>query len=94
MRVFTWIAWFYLALCVIALVLMAAGSPIFAGDDADPLSSIFALILAYPWVLVLELLTEPPYALNVLVMILSMGLNFLILSWLGRRGRRPIAPTE
>ena len=94
MRVFTWIAWIYAALCLLALVLMAAGSPMFAGDAADPLSSIFAYLLALPWILVLDLLGDTSFAINVAVMVLSMGLNFLILSWLGRRGRKPLAPRE
>ena len=92
MRVFTWIAWIYAALCLLALVLMAAGSPMFAGDAADPLSSVFAYLLALPWILVLDLLGDTSFAINLAVMVFSMGMNFLILSWLGRRGKTPRAP--
>ena len=94
MRIFTWIAWIYAVLCLAALALMAAGSPMFAGDAADPLSSVFAYLLALPWILVLDLLGETSFAINVAVMVFSMGLNFLILSWLGRRGREPVPPLE
>ena len=94
MRVFTWIAWIYAALCILALILLAAGSPMFAGDDADPLSSVFAYLLALPWIRVLDLLGDTSFAINVAVLILSMGLTFLILSWLGRRGRQPVAPRK
>ena len=94
MRVFKWIAWIYAALCILALVLMAAGSPMFAGDDADPLSSVFAYLLSLPWILMLQLFGDMSFAINVAVMVLSMGLNFLILSWLGRRGKQPAPPLE
>ena len=42
----------------------------------------------------LDLLGDMSFAINVAAMVLSMGLNFLILSWLGRRGRKPLAPRE
>jgi len=80
-----YVATAYLLLCLLALGVLVAGLPAFAGSDADPLAGVFAFLLALPWVLVLDLVDEAPLAVTVLATIAGMAINYAILRWLGSR---------
>lgn len=80
----------YLALCVVALAIFAAGSPALAGANADPLSAVFAYLLSLPWVLALDLVGEVPMAVSLAFMLAGMAINFLILRALVRRRDKTI----
>lgn len=76
----------YLTLCAAALFVFALGTPWWAGEDADPLSAVFAYVLALPWIRLLDLVEgETPVALAVAAMIAGMALNWWLLRLLVRR---------
>ncbi len=77
----------YLVLSVLALGVFIAGLPVVAGDDADPIAAVYALLLALPLILVLEILGEVPTAAMVALILLAMGANYMALRLLGRRWR-------
>lgn len=77
----------YLVIAAIAIALFVMGLPAFAGSDADPLSGIFALIVAMPWVLVLGLFGDPPMAVTIVITLVGIALNYVILRRLTRRWR-------
>lgn len=78
----------YLVIAVIALGLFVAGLPAIAGADADPLAGVFALLVALPWILVLNLFGAVPIAATMIVTLAAIALNYVILRWLVRKSRQ------
>lgn len=89
MKALRWIPSIYLAFCAGALVVFALGTPWLAGEDADPVSAVFAYLLALPWVRLLDLVkSETPFALAVTGLLAGMAINWWVLRWLVRRFTR------
>lgn len=79
------IAVLYILASVIALMLIPASLNGWFGMEPDPLSAIFAYVLALPWVLLLNLLPAMSTGMAAAVAGLAMALNALILLGLARR---------
>lgn len=78
----------YTLLCLVALLVIPASAYEWWGFVADPLSGVFAIMLAMPWALGLWALRETPTWLSVVLLALCMALNLLILIAIGRWFRR------
>lgn len=75
----------YAGLCLLAFGALAASTPLFAGEDADPLGGIFVFLLALPWILTADLFGEVSLWVTILLSIGSMALNFVILRAVAKR---------
>lgn len=87
------VIWLYVALCLGSLVIIPLNAAGMAGEP-DPLTGIFAVLLAAPWIwLTGPITSESSSAWNMFVAGACMGLNATILwqlcRWIGRRTTRP-----
>ena len=78
----------YALLCLVALLMIPASAYSWWGFEPDPLSGVFAIILAMPWAMGLWALDSTPTWLAVALLALCMGANLAIIISLGRWLRR------
>lgn len=78
----------YALLCLVALLMIPASAYSWWGFGPDPLSGVFAIILAMPWAMGLWALDGAPIWLSILLLALCMGANLTIIISLGRWLRR------
>lgn len=75
----------YAALCVVALWFIPASVRGWMGVEADPLSAVFAMLLALPWTFLLRLVPDigpwPAAALLALGMAANVWLLWRLLRW-------------
>lgn len=81
----------YVFFCIAALALFALGSPMIAGEDADPLSGVFVFLVALPWILALDLFGELPITATIAAALLCMAINYFVLRWLTRRFHKSVS---
>ncbi|WP_260482569.1 SCO4225 family membrane protein [Sphingomicrobium flavum] len=81
------IAIVYLLVGIGALLLIPASAHGWLGIEADPLSGIFALLLALPWSLVLMLVDSAETLVALTVCAIGIGINFWLLIKLAARRR-------
>jgi|MedtruStandDraft_1076414.scaffolds.fasta_scaffold37700_1 hypothetical protein len=79
----------YVLLSLVALLMIPASAYSWWGFEPDPLSGVFAIILAMPWAMGLWALDGTPTLLSLALLALCMGANLAIIIALGRwlRGR-------
>lgn len=81
----------YVLLSLVALLMIAASAYSWWGFQPDPLSGVFAIILAMPWAVGLWALDGTPTWLSIVLLAICMGTNLAIIvslgRWLRRRGR-------
>lgn len=82
MRIARILAAVYIAGCLLALALMAIGTFGLFGAEPDPISAVYAILLAMPWSLALSYLNAPIAAFAVLLS--GMALNLIIIMAIGR----------
>lgn len=86
------LAGLYALLCLAALALVPANARGWFGMEPDPLSGLYAIVLALPWSLILA---RPPglsVTAGVLLIVLGMAANAALILWIGTRFRRPKTP--
>jgi hypothetical protein len=82
----------YAILCVVALLLIPLGAMGLLGSEPDPLSGIFAVLLAMPWTLALSgLMSDTSVLWNLVLAAAGMLLNGLIVGFLCSRLARRAA---
>lgn len=84
MRASCIVAGLYILLCAGALLLVPASAYGWLGVEPDPLSGVFAFVLALPWVMLATALTAPPMWLTLAIMVLGMAINVAIILAIGR----------
>ena len=87
----------YLAAGTLALLAIPASVHGWLGIEADPLSAVFAILLALPWSLALDLFGgNDSVAVNMIVLAMGIGLNAVLLAtlarWTGNRGKPEHTP--
>jgi hypothetical protein len=81
----------YCGLCLVSLLVLGAGTFGWFGVEPDPLSGVFALMLALPWPGVFDDLGSGP-AFGLIVVIAGMAINLLVIAGIGlviRKARQP-----
>jgi len=82
LRIARILAAFYTSGCLFALALMAIGTFGLFNAERDPLSAVYAILLAMPWSLALTHLKAPVVAFAAIIC--GMALNFIIIIAMGR----------
>ena len=81
----------YALLCLVALLIIPASAYSWWGFEPDPLSGVFAIIMAMPWAMALWALDGTEIWLSIVLLAICMGANLAIIvslgRWLRRRGR-------
>ncbi len=71
---------------VLALVIFVVGHFGLFGQEADPVSAVFVILLGQPWVLLIDNLPESLHmGAAVLSPLLTLALLFALCRWIGRR---------
>lgn len=78
-------AWLYAALSLLALALVLASSRSWLGVERTPLSVMYAMMLAFPWTMMLARIGHHGPAVGAIVLITGMAVNFFLLRWLSRQ---------
>lgn len=78
----------YALLCLIALLLIPASAHGWFGIAEDPLSGVFAILLALPWSAALGHLPAMGTAATIAVLLAAMILNIAILLAIGKLATR------
>ncbi len=74
----------YLLAGILTLVAIPASLYGWFGVEQDPLSGVFALLLAMPWSLLLRLFEETGTVFATIFCAAGIGVNFALLLWLSR----------
>jgi hypothetical protein len=77
----------YAVACVLSLLVIYFSVNHLFGIEPDPLSGIFALILALPWTVVLSLFANPSPLASAIVLAVGMGINLALAIAMLRRKR-------
>jgi hypothetical protein len=78
----------YVLLCLVALLMIPASAYSWWGFEPDPLSGVFAIIMAMPWAMALWAVDDAPIWLSIVLLAVCMGANLMIIVTLGRWFRR------
>ena len=82
------IAFIYLLFGIASLLMVPAGLYEWFGIEQDPLSGVFALLLALPWTLSLNLFKETSTYFSLMVSAIGIAINSAFLFWLARPGSK------
>ena len=88
MRIVRALAFVYLALGLLATLLVPASLHGWFGMASDPLSAVVMYLLALPWILLLTFAPDGSTHLAVAVGLIGVLINFGLLMWLAQRLRR------
>jgi TRAP-type C4-dicarboxylate transport system permease small subunit len=72
----------YAALCCLSLAILAIGTFGWFGQERDPVSAAFAILLSAPWPMLVDSINDP--VTGIFIVLGGMGVNLFIILSLGR----------